>query len=74
VSLFDSLDVEGVDLAEAREDPGLASVAANGGKLHVGDGESPTVIRYAGGTSWTKEGLVDSPDMKLRGIRRDRLG
>jgi hypothetical protein len=48
LSLLDSLDVEEVDLAQAREfGRGRAFIQGYQGKLFVGDAESPTVTRYA---------------------------
>ncbi|MET0795192.1 MAG: hypothetical protein ABW061_26980 [Polyangiaceae bacterium] len=47
ISLITSLDSVNVDLKNALEIPGAASVAAYGGWLFVGGGESPTITRYS---------------------------
>ncbi len=48
LSLLDDLDIEQVDVSEAREyGGGRAFVQTYGGKLFVGDASSPTVTRYS---------------------------
>ena len=44
ISLISSLDAVDVDFRNALEVPGTASVAAYGGWLFVGGGESPTIL------------------------------
>ncbi|OJH39527.1 MxcI [Cystobacter ferrugineus] len=46
VSVFDSLDVTGLDLEKAREHSGFATIGAVDGALFVGSGEAPEVLRY----------------------------
>lgn len=50
VSVFDSLDVTGLDLTKAREHSGFATIGAVDGKLFVGAGEAPEITRYTIGT------------------------
>ena len=50
LNLLDSLDIDEVDLSQAREfGGGRAFIQSYEGKLFVGDAESPTVTRYAVG-------------------------
>ena len=52
LSLLDSLDIDEIDVERAREfGSGRAFIQSYGGKLFVGDSESPTVTRYSIGTS-----------------------
>ncbi|MFW5968273.1 MAG: MxcI, partial [Persicimonas sp.] len=46
VSYLDSMDVEEVDLDDAREYPGYATIGALGEMFFVADGESPRLTRY----------------------------
>ena len=62
VNLLESLDqLSSIDLADAREFPGLAGVVTLGGKLFVYSADAPTVSRYtpAGTGAWAEEGRVD---------------
>lgn len=46
VSLSDTLDITRVSLAEAREFPGVANLAAASGRLLISDGQAPTVTGF----------------------------
>ncbi|WP_224243539.1 MxcI [Hyalangium gracile] len=46
VRLLESLDVQSIDLEQASEHAGFATIGAVGGKLFVGDGEAPEIHRY----------------------------
>ncbi|MCY1017463.1 MxcI [Pyxidicoccus sp. MSG2] len=71
VSVFDSLDVTGLDLEKAREHSGFATIGAVDGMLFVGAGEGPELTRYtvgddgslteAGKLSFASYGLTSSP-------------
>lgn len=60
VSTIGSLDVSSLDLADAREFPGLASAAASQGKLFVSDAEAPEVTRFdvSDEGTWTEEATI----------------
>lgn len=60
VSTIDSLDIESLDLEEAREFPGLASAAASQGKLFVSSAEAPEITRFdvSDRGVWRDEGTV----------------
>ncbi|MCE9672238.1 MxcI [Myxococcus stipitatus] len=71
VSVFDSLDVTGLDLKQAREYTGFATIGAVDGLLFVGSGEAPELSRYrvgddgslteAGRFSFSNYGLTSAP-------------
>ncbi|MFP2903882.1 MxcI [Pyxidicoccus sp. 3LFB2] len=71
VSVFDSLDVTGLDLEKAREHSGFATIGAVDGMLFVGSGEAPELTRYnvaddgslteAGKLSFANYGLASAP-------------
>ncbi|MFP2930123.1 MxcI [Pyxidicoccus sp. 3LG] len=71
VSVFDSLDVTGLDLEKASEHSGFATIGAVDGKLFVGSGEAPELTRYnvrddgsleeAGKVSFVNHGLASAP-------------
>ncbi|NMO15610.1 MxcI [Pyxidicoccus fallax] len=71
VSVFDSLDVTSLDLEQAREHSGFATVGAVDGMLFVAAGESPQITRYnvtsdgkleeAGRLSFANYGLTSAP-------------
>ncbi|WP_426754640.1 MxcI [Myxococcus sp. Y35] len=71
VSVFDSLDVTSLDLEQASEHSGFATIGAAGGKLFVGAGEAPELTRYsvfdsgrfqaAGKISFASYGLATAP-------------
>ncbi|MCP3140358.1 MxcI [Pyxidicoccus xibeiensis] len=71
VSVFDSLDVTGLDLEKAYEHGGFATIGAVDGRLYVGGGETPEVIRYSvldngsleetGKFSFANYGLTSAP-------------
>jgi hypothetical protein len=46
VSVFNSLDVNFIDLGQAYEFGGASDIASHGGNLYVSSGESPTITRY----------------------------
>lgn len=56
VSLSNTLDVESVSLSDAREFPGVANLAAVGGRLLISSGIEPVITEYAIGDdlSWTQ--------------------
>jgi hypothetical protein len=60
VSTIDSLDIDALDLDQAREFPGLATVAASGGKLFVSDAEAPEITRFSVSDRgvWREEGTI----------------
>jgi hypothetical protein len=47
VSSLATLEDQEIDLKRARELPGWSGIWGHGGKLFVGDGESPVITRYA---------------------------
>ncbi|WP_437672764.1 MxcI [Sorangium sp. So ce131] len=55
VSFMSSLDVEQIDLGDAQEFAGWATIATVGGMLFVSDGEAPTVTRYMAGAGGALE-------------------
>lgn len=71
VSVFDSLEVTGLDLEKAREHSGFATIGAVDGMLFVGAGEAPELTRYnvhsggnleeAGKISFANYGLTSAP-------------
>jgi len=64
VSLVSSLDSVNIDLHDALEIPGRASVAAYGGWIFVGGGESPTITRYS---STSEGGFVKENTLSFAG-------
>lgn len=56
VSLSDTLDVEAVSLSQAREFPGVANLAAVGGRLLISSGLEPIITEFsiADDLSWTE--------------------
>ncbi|AKQ63766.1 MxcI [Myxococcus hansupus] len=71
VSVFNSLDVRSLDLEQASEHSGFATIGAVDGKLFVGAGEAPELTRYtvfdsgrfqeAGKISFASYGLATAP-------------
>lgn len=49
VRLLESLDAQSINLDQASEHAGFATIGAAGGKLFVGDGEAPELRRYTVG-------------------------
>src|SRR5688572_11320719 len=69
VSLLPSLDDVAIDLANAYESPGRASITSYGGYVFLSGGESPTITRYQvrdgrlvedGVIDFANQGLPDS--------------
>jgi hypothetical protein len=56
VSLSDTLDVESVSLRQAREFPGVANLAAVGGRLLISSGVEPIITEFSIGNDlgWTE--------------------
>jgi len=46
VSLSDTLDIDSVPLSEAREFPGVANLAAIGGRLLISSGSKPEITEF----------------------------
>jgi hypothetical protein len=67
ISLSNTLDVGSVSLEDAREYPGVANVAAVGGRLLVSDGQAPTITSYDIGDdlSWTEGATVSFSEYPL---------